>query len=187
MSDSFMDKINELQNQYYSTHKKNTFFKNSQKKECAANVVANLSLEDLLHRTAYIIPNTNIVYIDYPVLKTYAMETTYQVTMQYICSLFKCLIEKYGDYECHLNLLSYTVSACERHKGIFNYLFEECNKNNHIYTTMISKFIIYNTPNTMANVIQIMTPLINPLVKEKVVMFDKIESLAKITALHQTV
>jgi hypothetical protein len=185
MNDSLTDKLAELQNQYYETNKKNTFFKNSQKKDCANIVLNNVSIQELLNRTAYVLPNSNKVYIDYPILKTYSTDETYATIMTHICELFKQCIQTYGVYECHLNLLSCTVSACERNKGLFYCLFDECRKNDDIYTTMISSFYIYNTPNTMSSIIQLMTPLMSPVVKNKIKLFDKIESPSMILSLHQ--
>ena len=104
-----------------------------------------------------------------------------------MCDLFKQCIEKYGNYECHLNLLSLTVSACERNKGIFNYIFIECHKSNDIYTTLLKTFYIYNTPSTMSNIIKLLTPLMSPIVKQKIKLFDKIESPALIQSLHQNI
>jgi hypothetical protein len=187
MNDSVVDKLDELKNKYYETHKKNTFFKNSQKQELANMILTQVSMEDLLHRTTYIIENTNCVYIDYTVLKTYINDNTYEITVKYMCDLFKQCIENYGNYECHLNLLSLTVSACERNKGIFNYIFIECHKSNDIYTTLLKTFYIYNTPSTMSNIIKLLTPLMSPLVKQKIKLFDKIESPALIQSLHQNI
>ena len=51
---------------YYDSNKKNTFFKKSQKMDCAKEVSQNFSLQQLLDNSVYVVENTNYIYIDYP-------------------------------------------------------------------------------------------------------------------------
>jgi hypothetical protein len=187
MDNSFAERLNSLQNEYYETHKKNTIFKNNQKRECATLVLNSVSLEELLNKTAYILTDTNRVYIDYIVLKTFAVEDTYPKIINHICTLFKQCIEKYNNYECHVNLLSNTITACERHKSIFNYLIEDCKRNNNVYITHLSKFCIYNSPSTISTIINMLLPIMSPIIKAKMTLFDKIESPTRIQYLHQNI
>jgi hypothetical protein len=184
---SFMQKINDLQDEFYLTHKKNTFFKSTQKKDLALKIINNMSLTEILNVGAYNIPNTNKVYIDYTILKSCTIEETYQAIIEHIFRLFRECIEKYNNYECHISLLSYSMTACERHKGIFKYLTDECDKRKDYYTLNITNFYIYNTPSIMSKVFQIVSPIMHESLKTKIVMFNKIESSEKIIELHQTV
>jgi hypothetical protein len=183
----FMQKMNELQEEYYLTHKKNTFFKSAQKKDLALAIINNMSLNEILNMGAYNIPNTNKVYIDYTILKSCTIEETYQAIVDHIFRLFRVCIEKYNTYECHISLLSYSITACERHKGIFKHLTDECDTPKDYYITHITNFYIYNTPSIMSKVFQIVSPIMHESLKTKIVMFNKIESSEKINELHQTV
>ena len=187
MDNSFAEKLNSLQNEYYETNKKKSFFKTNQKRECSTMLLKNVALEELLNKTAYILTNTNIVYVDYIVLKTFAIEDTYQIIISYIGELIKKCIDKYNNYECHVNLLSNTISSFERHKGIFNYLIADCRKYNNIYITHLSKFCVYNTPSTITTILGFLMPIMSPTIKEKMFLFNKIESPSIILSLHQKI
>ena len=63
--DSLINKIKEIQDDYYSKNKKNTIFKNKQKFECANTVCNVFTIEYLISQALYIIPNTNKIFFDY--------------------------------------------------------------------------------------------------------------------------
>jgi hypothetical protein len=67
-----MKKIEELQRNYFSTNNKNILFKKKQKLDCATNISKSIDLEQVLNMTFYNIGNTNIIYVDYTIFKTYA-------------------------------------------------------------------------------------------------------------------
>jgi len=176
MENDFLKKIQELQGDYYSQNGKNKFFKKSQKNECAAIVSNNMDINQLVGATMYIVAGTNKVFFDYTVFKLYATPENYDLIIKNVLLLFQECIDKYGTYETHINLLSYTVSACERYKSIFPVLFDECFKKGTTFSEKLNKLYIYNTPSAMATIIQIMTPLVDPIVRPKIGYYSKAES-----------
>lgn len=183
MDSGFLEKIQQLQGDYYSQNGKNTFFKKSQKTECAAIISNKMDIEQLIANTMYNVPGTNKVYFDYTVFKLYATPDNYDAIITNVLRLFQNCIDEYGSYESHINLLSYTVSACERYKSIFPVLFDECFKKGKTYSDKLSKLYIYNTPSAMATIIQIMTPLVDPIVRPKINYYTKAESSAALEVL----
>lgn len=176
MENSFLEKIQQLQGDYYNKNGKNAFYKKSQKTECAAAISNSVDLQQLINNTMYIIPNTNKVFFDYTVFKLYATPENYSTIVDCVLQLFQTCITIYGTYEAHFNLLSYTVSACERYKSIFPVLFDACFKKGKTFSDKLDKLFIYNTPACMATVIQIMTPLVDPIVRPKIGFYTKAES-----------
>ena len=78
-----------LQSNYYSENKKKTFFKNSQKQDLAKTITQNIDVQLLMEKSVYILENSDIVYIDYSILKTFLCEEIYEFSIQF-------LLNKYG-------------------------------------------------------------------------------------------
>jgi hypothetical protein len=174
--ENFNKRISELTNQYYSDNKKNMFFKSSQKMDCAAAVTNQIGIDELIQKTVYIIPNTNSVFMDYIVFKTYATPENYNKIVNFILTLFDYCITTYGDYIVYVNLESFTVSAAQRYKNVIDLFLRNCMASNTQYSIKIKNMIICNTPNTFQNIAKFLTPFIDPIVKTKIVLCDKEES-----------
>jgi len=173
----FNKKIEELKNQYYSTNKKNVFFKTNQKMECAAQVTNQIGIDELIQKTIYLIPNTNSVYLDYTVFKTYATPENYQKIVGYILSLFDYCIENYEYYDAYVNLDTFTISAAERYKSIINLFLNKCMTSECQYSIKLRNMYICNTPNTFQNISNVLMPFIDPTVKQKILLSDKKQSV----------
>ena len=169
----FNKRIEELTNQYYSDNKKNTFFKSSQKMECAATITNQIGIDDLIRKTIYVIPNTNCVFMDYTLFKTYATPDNYNKIVGYILLLFDYCIANYGEYYAHVNLDGFTISAAERYKSIIECFLINCMSSESQYSLRLINMNIYNTPNTFNNISKMLMPFADPLVREKIVFYDK--------------
>ena len=180
MDAEFLSKVEKMKDEYYTTHKKNTLFKKTQKLDCALTICNSMDIQKLIDNTMHIIPNTNCVFFSYPVFKLYAANANYDLIISNIFSLFHKCIENYGSYQVHIDLLSYTVSACERYKPIFPVLFNECFSKEKTFSNKLEKLYIYNTPHTMEAIIQIMKPLVDNNIRHKIVFYNKAESDEKI-------
>ena len=170
------NKINELTAQFYSENKKNTLFKNNQKKECANTIIESIGINDLLKRTFFVFPNTNRVFLDYAVFKSYATPDNYSDIVNYVLSLFSFCINQYGSFEAHVNLEGFTLSAAERFKSIINVFINKCLVAKSGFSEKIDKMCIYNTPNTFQSISKLLMPLMDGTVKNKIVIYDKYSS-----------
>jgi hypothetical protein len=173
MEDEFMKKMNTLTNQYYAANKKNTFFKTRQKNECATNVLNTIGLDKLVTNTIYHIPNTNRIFLDYNVFKLYATPENYDAVVEYILAVFNKCIMEHGNFEAHIDLNTFTLSAAERYKIIITLFINKCMIVNSGYTKSISKMHIYNTTSTFQGIAKFLMPLIDPTVKSKISIYDK--------------
>lgn len=182
---SLLDKIAELKNEYYSTSGKNRIFKSKQKQECATIVTHEIGIEKMLSGTVYIIPNTNRVFFDYTLFKLYANPSNYDAIIKRATELFDACIEKYGTFESHMNLNTFSVSALERYKPIIITFCNTCLKNNPKYVEKLSRFYIYNKPNMIDIVIAVVRPFVNEDVFKKVIFIQKQNSEKLICELLQ--
>ena len=182
MSD-FLNKITKLQNDFYSKNPKNVLFKSQQKTNCASAVSTQMDMNTLIQNTVYIINNTNKIFIDYTIFKVYANPSNYQDIVDYVLSLFDFAIQRFGNFEVHLNLNTFTVTACQRYKKIIETFITGCLRNNTEYIKKIDKLHIYNTPTVFDNIALILNQLIHPEVKDKIVLYNKTDSNERIQCL----
>ena len=93
---STMEQIKQLQSNFYSNTDKHIFFKNNQKKQCAAEISNQMNLPELMNATMYIIPDTNKVFFNYTVFKLYANPQNYDDIVLNVLKLFRECIQKYN-------------------------------------------------------------------------------------------
>lgn len=149
-------------------NKTRIFFFNSKQKLNLANTVSNsLNLDELINKTVYIISDTNKVYLDYSIFKLFANPSNYDILVRYIVQLFTICIEKYDYFEAHVNLDSFTISACHRYKEVIEKFLGECMKHETIFTEKIIVMHIYNIPYVFDGIQKILAPLIHDNVKKK--------------------
>ena len=171
-----MSEMESITNQYYSSNKKNMFFKNQQKMECAKTVTERVSLQYLLEKTAFQIPDTNIIYIDYTIFKYYANPDNYETAVAYILQLFAKCVREFNTLQIHLNLQSFTISAAERYKKVIEILCDRCFRDGTEYSRLLVKLSIYNTPTMIEHITRLFKPFIGPDVYSKIVMHKKDDS-----------
>lgn len=173
---AFMEQVTSLKEQYFSTNSKNSFFKKSQKLDCAKFISDSINLDTLIDNTVYAIDGKNIVFINYPIFKFYANPDNYNQIIEHIIAVFKYVIQYYNNYEIYINLDSFTVSAAERYKEVIRIFCDTCLKDGTNFSGLLNKFHILNTPNVMEMIIKILKPLADPLVIEKIQFYTKTES-----------
>jgi hypothetical protein len=176
-----MSQLNNFKEEYYNKNSKNIFFKKSQKMECAEHISNNFNILELLRLTAFIIPNTNFIFIDYLIFKMYANESNYDIIVDYIMQLFDSCINKYGDFVVHVNLDTFSVSAAERYKNIIIKFNKKCIENlNTEYSKKLNYWKIYNTPNVIETIKKILKTVIEPEVINKINLVSKKDSDAEL-------
>jgi hypothetical protein len=178
LENDFSKKIKQLTDQYYTDNKKNTFFKTKQKMDCASTVANLIGIDELIRQTVFVIPNTNRVFLNYPLFKTYATPDNYLQIVQYILVQFDYCIQQYGNYSTHVNLDTFTISAAERYKHVVELFLQHCMVNNNDFSSRLTNMYIYYTPATFQNISKVLSAFIHPIVKEKIVLYDKKESPA---------
>ena len=176
--------VNKFKDSYYSKNSKNTFFKKTQKADCAEQISQQFDINVLLNNTVYIVGDTNQVFFDYAVFKLYANESNYQQIVDYVILLFDVVIRTHGSYVTHVNLDSFTVSAAERYKKVIQTFNTACIRNTEFqYTQRLQSWHIYNPPSVIDMIHKILKPFIEPSVFNNARIISKEDSAARLSEL----
>ena len=184
-SDEILEKIDELRNQYYTQNEKKLFFKKKQKLECANVIAQNFDINMLIGSTVFIIPNTNHIYFNYPLFKTYAASSIYTNIINHTLDIINICIDTYGTFEMHVNMNTFSISAVERYHDAIRLFCDECLKNKKDYYKKIKNMHMYNIPSLFDNISKILDNFINPIIKSKIIKYTKDESNHVIKKLHE--
>jgi hypothetical protein len=185
-SEIILDKIKNVQKNFYDETDKHIFFKKKQKLECATAISHQIDLDELLHYSMYILPNTNRLFIDYTVLKTFMHSDIYEKTVNKFIQLIDECVHLHGSYEAHINIDSLTISAFERYQPIFSVFFTISDKNGRCYSDNISKCEILNMPSFGELLFKMFKPFMNHSLKGMIRAYNKKESIEKITLLFSS-
>jgi len=174
--DNLMNNIEQFKHTYYSDNKKNLFFKKNQKMELASKISEQFDIDILIQQTIHIVRDTNCIYINYPLFKIFANPDNYRKIIDHVLACLKNCLEKYGEFECHFNLSSFTISAAERYKDIIEMFCKECLKGETRYGPKVTKLYIYHSPGMIENLTNIFLHLIDPHVRTRIVLCGKEDS-----------
>jgi len=181
-----MNDLERFKSTYYTDNKKKTVFKAAQKTDLAHRVCEQFGLTELFKSSAFIIPNTPKIYINYPALKMFMNPSNYEEYVAYTQSLFVYCIQQYGYYECHINFDTLTISAVERHKKLVEIFARDPIEHGGIeYTKFLSNVYIYNTPSLIDNITKILAVFIEKEILDKVTKYNKIETSVKLSELFR--
>jgi len=181
----FNKSVDDLQKNYYEENGKSILFKNSQKTKCAEYLTSHIDISVLLKNTAFIIPNTNKVLLDYTIFKTYAHESIYEMVIQYILNLFSNCIDKYGSFDAQINLKSFTISAAQRYCDVIKLFCSKCLQSNTRYASHINKLVIYNTPSMIDTISKMFRPFINDNVRSRIELKNADQSTEMLQILEE--
>jgi hypothetical protein len=184
-SDEILTKIDELKKQYYNENEKNAFFKKKQKLECANAISQNFDLQQLMNSTVFVIPNTKHIYFNYPLFKTYANFDIYAMLIEHTLRILNGCIDNYGEFEMHVNLNTFSISAAERYYNAIRMFCEECLKNQKEYYKKITYMHIYHAPSLFDNISKLLDRFINPVIKSKIKRYTKEDSEIVIKKLYE--
>ena len=174
MNDEIINDIKRIQHDYYSVTKKTIFNKKESKNNCAEHISQNIPLVDLVSKTVYIVPDTNNIFFDYNIFKTYATPSNYQIIVDTIISNIIFVINKYGTFQVHLNLNTLTVTGLDRYQSIFHLYYNTCcSKGLYYDKDKIDKFIIFNTPMIINTLIPLIVKYTDSSIKSKIVCIKK--------------
>lgn len=169
--------LGKIKTDFYTAETKNTFFKNSQKAKCAEQITSQINIYDLLKCTVYIIPNTNRVYLDYPLLKQYANSNNYEEVVSFVIAVLAQCTKIYGEYEMHIDLKGFTITAAERYKlGIQLFCNKCCAQTETQFANLLKYMYIYNTPSVIETITRLFAPFMDPSIPKKLVYISKTDS-----------
>lgn len=172
MSESLINELSKFKDTYYNENKKNIFQYKTQKYELAKMIASSFDINTLFNKTAYLIPNTNKLFVNYQIFKQFAEPGIYGLFIKHIQNRVNVLIDKYKTFECHIDIESFTVSAAERYKGLIDKFNEEV----LCYTDYMDAIYIYNSPNMIETIYKVLSKFIDPPVRSKIILIKKSDS-----------
>jgi hypothetical protein len=182
---SDLEKILKYKEEFYETTKKNMFFKNAQKRECAESICNKISLVDLMNNTFWIVPNKNQMYFDYRIFKLYGTPSNYGEIVDNVLRFCSWCVSEYGTFEIHVNLATFTVSAAERYRDIIIYFCDESLKRDTMFSEALVYMNIYNVPSCVDQISRLLLPLIPPDVRSKLRLFKKEQSVEPLMKIYE--
>ena len=169
-STDMMATIKSLQEQYYKNNNKNSFFKRTQKYECADLVSNKVGIDTMLEKCIYVFDN-NKIFINYLIFKMFANPNNYHDISVFLVNNINDCIQKYKTFEIHINLDSLTISAIERHRQVIMGVAEHGQNNG--YDKYLTNMELYNTPSFITTTTSILSSFISPKVTELVQIHNK--------------
>jgi hypothetical protein len=174
---SILKKMMETQNEYYNKNSKNSFFKKSQKMDCAKEICKQIDIYDMIANSIYVILNTNKIYIDYSMFKLYANPDNFDIIISHIINTCKYLITYHKNFEVFVNLEKFSVSAAERYKGFIQRYVSQCLNENTDFSTLMTKMNILNSPSVIELIVKVIKPIVDKNIVDKVFFYKKEESM----------
>lgn len=161
-----IENIQLLTQQYYINNKKTTYLKKNQKLDCSKFIWNNINSSNLLIDSTFII-NGNKIYIDYSLFKFYAHPEIYDIIINFIINRIINIINEFDNYEIHINIDGFTISAGERYIQFINMIFLKLF--NLTYSKYLYKMYVYNPP----LVIEYLRPIFRNIINNKNIV-DKV-------------
>lgn len=181
-----MEQIQQIKETYYTQNKKNILFKSDQKFHLAQSVCTQIDLEELLHNTCWIVPNTNKVYFEYSVFKHYACPDNYQHIVNKMKIMCTECVQLYGSFEVHINLATFSMSAAERYKSIIQMYCDQCNSQDTVLSAYLDRLCLYNVPAVIDGISRLLSPMVPLEVRDKRQLYSKDVSDELLQALHHS-
>jgi len=176
-----MDPINSMEKmkqEYYKENPKHMFFKKSQKMDCAKQLTESqdFHLETAIKNTVFILSDSNRIFFNYEIFKYYGHDENFDAIVNYILSLILLCISKFENFEFHINLHSFTISAAQRYNPAIKLFMGKCISEKTEFSKLLKKMVIYNAPKLMYEISLLLKPLIDPIITDKIVLCNKDET-----------
>jgi hypothetical protein len=175
-TDDLLLKIEKLKHDFLSNEGKHTFFKKSQKMECAQKISQAFDLNEMIRKTIYIVPGSNKFIFDYRVFKLYAHPQNYDAIVNYVISQYDIILLKFDSFETNVILDSFTISAAERYKEAIKLFCNKCMSAETKYSKLINRMNIFYTPSMFESISTLLKPFIDKNVIERIFLFSKTDS-----------
>lgn len=149
--------IQSVQDKYYQEHTKNTFFKKAQKKDCANKVIDEVGLNNLIEKTIYYQEGTNVIWLNYPIFKTFVTDDVCLQLTNYFIELLQYGKKYYNKVDIKMNLDGLTVTGLERYKKFIEFSMELLSDK---YDDVIETCILMNAPSFTGHLISLFSNII---------------------------
>lgn len=175
-TESIIKQMETFKDNYYNSNGKNMLFKKSQKMDCAKEISERFDLNVAISETIFRIPNTNKFVFNYNVFKLYANPNNYAKIVSTIIELYDEILITYPNFEAHVILESFSISAAERYKEGIKLFCNKCMTSSTKYAYLITHMYIYFTPSMFESISTLLKPFVDKNILNKIVLLSKSES-----------
>lgn len=167
---NILQRIEALKSDYYNANSKNILFKNSQKFDCAESIVQQIDLTKLFQTIIRI--QDNEMHFNYAVFKTVIHPSIYMDFVNYIFEMNEQILQVCSTYDVIVDFKGLTMTGVERYKGFVSLLSDEGKMNGKNFLQKLHCVYITNPPFMVANIGKILLPLMDKIVKDKIVIIQ---------------
>jgi hypothetical protein len=167
--DEILNKINAIKTRYYLANTKHMLFKNEQKFDCAKTIVDNMDL-NLLFNSIIQIRGTNELHFNYTVFKTVVNPSIYNDLISFIFKTNDHILETCSSYTVYIDVKGLTMTGVERYKDFVVLLSDQGKINGKNFLEKLTNVYIVNPPFMISNIGKILLPLLDKIVKDKIVL-----------------
>ena len=168
--DTIANQIKDLKTKYYNKNGTSILFKNTQKRDCAAEIVNNIPINTLLNETIFVVENTNQIYIKYELLKSFAAPSIYSIIINHISNRVEWCIANHGSFQLYINMNTFTITAANRYKELIQMFCEKALQSDSVYHTKLQAIYLYNYPAIIPVLTQLFSAFVDSSARGKVVM-----------------
>jgi len=166
---NILDKIHAMKSDYYSANSKNMLFKNQQKFDCAQSIIQKVDLNELF-ATIIRVNELNQIHVNYSIFKTVMNPSIYMEFIYYIFRVNSIILETCSSYVVYIDFKGLTMTGVERYKGFISLLSEQGKVNGMNFLDKLEHVFVLNPPFMISNVGKILLPLMDKIVKDKIVL-----------------
>jgi hypothetical protein len=182
---NLIERINKLRDDYATENKSWGFSTKQYKINCANTVLQTIDIDTLLDSTITILPNSCHLFFNYVVFKSFAVPELYDTIIDCIVKKINTCVERFGKYEMHINLQSFSVSAFNRYKPIIEKYHNEIHTKHIHFHEKMQTMHVYNIPHAIDTIAKLISPFLDPIVQKKIVKYDKPTSEKSINTINE--
>lgn len=160
------NKLAKFREEYYNKNKKKTFFKKTQKNDCAEKVTQQFSLNELLEESIF--RKEHVIFCNYPVIKTFLHPNIYESIMNHIDTKLIFLLENFNVIDIKIDMKSFTITAAQRYNDLIQCFCKKYLQNEN-FIQRIQVIYIVNTPSLIEVLRKMFSSFMSSTVNEKII------------------
>jgi len=167
-NEQYLNNLQELRANYYESNSKKMLFRKQEKFDCASQIAQNIDMNLAFQRM--VVSDGNTLYLNYSIFKMVGSPSIYYDLTYHIFGVVERLLAQYPNINAVLDLKGLTISAVERYKDFVLMMSDEGVKNGKQFLNYVDKIHFQNPPSFLKQVLGILLPLLDPVIKEKLVV-----------------
>jgi hypothetical protein len=166
--DNYLNTLQQLKTNYYESNTKNMLFRKQEKFNCASQIAQNIDMNQAFQRM--VVVENDTLFLNYSIFKMVGSPAIYYDLTYHIFGVVEQMLSKYNKIHAVLDLKGLTISAVERYKDFVLMVSDEGIKNGKHFLNYVDKIYFQNPPSFLKQVLGVLLPLLDPVIKDKLVL-----------------